>query len=505
MRSRRVSLFLAILLFMFTSLVSPVRADTGSSIGISVNNIVSTDSITTVNSNGIAMVPALEFARAIGGSFTFDSTSMTGTVKLSENELVFRLDNQVVRFNGKYIQAPVPMKILNCRFMVPADFVSRTLGLELYTNTRRNMLMVFGPVNGNLVYNVLPGDSLWAITQLFGVPISTIMQLNSLTSSMLYVGQKLVIKPIKPANPVVSAKIVNGATLRSGPGFGYAIVGYLAASAGISVTGKNGEWYKADTPKGSAYIYSSVVKVSQELSDNAADSTYFSNEIPVDTSNDSISYSQYTVQKGDTVWSIAEQWGIPYTELITANSMTSSSVLYPGQALKIPVHNIAVRSKSGPQYGEVLDWFREGQYVFPIGKTGKLIDLETGKSFMVRRTIGASHSDTETLTAQDTQTMKEIFGGSWTWNRRSFILEVDARQFAVSVAGMPHAGVDGVPFLQNVDGRSDNWGYGPNYDAIPGNDMDGHFDVYFLNSLKHVDNELDPGHQYSVMVAGGLR
>jgi len=70
---------------------------------------------------------------------------------------------------------------------------------------------------------------------------------------------------------------------------------------------------------------------------------------------------------------------------------------------------------------------------------------------------------------------------------------------------MPHAGVDGVTFLANVDNRSDNWGYGPNYDSIAGNGMDGHFDVYFVNCLRHVDNKLDPAHQYRVLMSGGLK
>lgn len=99
----------------------------------------------------------------------------------------------------------------------------------------------------------------------------------------------------------------------------------------------------------------------------------------------------------------------------------------------------------------------------------------------------------------------QSLGGSWTWNRRAFVLETNGRRPAVSVASMPHAGVDGGPFLQNVDNRSGGYGYDPNYDAISGNGMDGHFDMYFLNSQTHVDNTLDPARQYLVLLAGGLQ
>ena len=110
-----------------------------------------------------------------------------------------------------------------------------------------------------------------------------------------------------------------------------------------------------------------------------------------------------------------------------------------------------------------------------------MIDLETGRSFQIKRTTGASHADVETLTAEDTQVLKEIFGG-FNWNRRAAFLEVDGSRYAISISGMPHAGLDSQPYLANIPDRSDNWGYGPNYDAIKGNGMDGHFDLYFLNS-----------------------
>jgi peptidoglycan DL-endopeptidase CwlS len=48
-------------------------------------------------------------------------------------------------------------------------------------------------------------------------------------------------------------------------------------------------------------------------------------------------------------------------------------------------------------------------------------------------------------------------------------------------------------------------GYGPNYDRISGNGMDGHFDLYFLNCLRHKDNLMDSAHQYKVLTAAGLR
>ncbi len=498
---------IVLLLLVTVLIIFSVSVSADSSVtGIMVNNqLLQLNNFQPVVKDGVTLVPAKELAVALGGTFSYNADKMSGTIRIGENELSFKLDDSIASFDGRLITAPASMSIINDRFVVPAEFVSKQFGAQVYMNAAKGTLMIFKPIDGKIIYKVVSGDSLWKVSNLFGTTITTIKQLNNWTQDYIYVGQMLTVKNYIP-NPVQIPAVTSGsATLRTGAGFDAGIVGYLAKGVSITVTGKSGDWYKVITPKGNGYIYYTVTGITQDIVDNTPRSTYFDSQIPVDTSMDSVTYNQYTVQKGDNIWSISQKFGITDYDLAAANSMTRDAALYPGQILKIPVHNIPVKPTLGPQFGEVLDWFSEAQYLFPIGKIGKLIDMDTGKSFMVKRTIGSSHSDTETLTAQDTDIMKSIFGGSWTWNRKAFILECDGRHYAVSVAGMPHAGVDGAPFLANVDNRSDGWGTGPNYDQISGNGMDGHFDMFFLNSRRHVDNQFDSGHQYDVLVAGGLQ
>lgn len=212
------------------------------------------------------------------------------------------------------------------------------------------------------------------------------------------------------------------------------------------------------------------------------------------------SYSNYVISAGDNTWSISMKFGITQDDLLKANNLTANSVLYPGQTIKIPKVNVPVKSHYY-KYGEYLDWFTAAQYAFPIGAKATVIDYFSGKSFNIQRTIGSGHADCETLTAQDTAIMKDIFGGKWSWEDRPILLVVNGRQLAASIAGMPHAGLDAYAANINVDNRSDNYGYGPNYDYIKGNAMDGHFDVHFLGSLRHVDWQLDPTHQAMVKIA----
>jgi peptidoglycan hydrolase-like protein with peptidoglycan-binding domain len=150
---------------------------------------------------------------------------------------------------------------------------------------------------------------------------------------------------------------------------------------------------------------------------------------------------------------------------------------------------------------EMLDWWKDGNKVFSIGKTAKVTDVRTGKTFNIMRTYGSRHADCETLTLEDSKIMKEVWGGNWSWTRRPVILEVDGRRLAASMAAMPHAGVDSQPANKILNSRSQGYGRGYNLDKVKNNGMDGVFDVHFLNSKTHGTNRVDSNHQKAVKEA----
>jgi hypothetical protein len=169
------------------------------------------------------------------------------------------------------------------------------------------------------------------------------------------------------------------------------------------------------------------------------------------------------------------------TELLQVNKLPENAQLQIGQTLIIPVHHIPDTTVNSAKYGEYLDWFEASQYLFPINAVATVTDFETGKSFQVKRTIGASHSDTEPLTAADTAIIKDVWGGNFSWSVRPVIVEVNGRRIAASMTSMPHS-----------------------IEYITDNDFTGHFDIHFLNSLRHKDNAIDPDHQAAIKVAAGL-
>lgn len=493
-------LSLTLILVLVLSLVIPVMSYGVEGLSLSVDNQRASWEGSVKMYNGIVMLPIYDFAKTIGGNTSFDLSKLKETFNYNGNEIVFRLDSNVAVLNGRNVLMSAPLKIIDNRLVVPVDFFTKNL--NFYLLVQNSKYMIFTITNNTIAYKVVSGDTLWKLSVAFGTTMSDIMISNNLTSSSLYIGQALLIKKVYNNNPIDAYAAAN-ATLKSYASWSATDLGYITSGSSISVLGKSAYWYKVNTPKGQGYMYYTAVGINQAITDINPDSSYFNSNIPVDTSKDTLSYIDYTVVSGDNSWSVAEKFGLPSQEFLNANGFTTSTVLKIGQVVKVPVHNIAVKTASDNN-PELLDWFTEAQYVFPIGKIATVTDIQTGISFNVKRTIGSGHSDTETLTTDDTQKMQQIFGGT-TWNKRPFILSVDGRRIAISIAGMPHGGVDGVPFLQNVANRSDNYGYGPNYDAISGNGMDGHFDLYFLNGLRHVDNKLDSSHQKTVSIAAGLR
>ncbi|WP_058485830.1 peptidoglycan-binding domain-containing protein [Defluviitalea phaphyphila] len=147
-----------------------------------------------------------------------------------------------------------------------------------------------------------------------------------------------------------------------------------------------------------------------------------------------------------------------------------------------------------------IDWFNQVQYIFPRGMNAKVTDIKTGKSFMIKRTFGTNHADVETLTKEDTEIMKEIWG-EYSWERRAVVVEVDGHLIAGSMTAMPHAGVDNKPAIVIVDERSGGYGTGQNLDSVKNNGMDGHVDIHFLNSRTHGTNVVQKIHQDKVMEA----
>lgn len=153
-----------------------------------------------------------------------------------------------------------------------------------------------------------------------------------------------------------------------------------------------------------------------------------------------------------------------------------------------------------PAYYGSLDWFTKVRDIWQRGMNAVVTDVNTGKSFEVKRTYGTNHADVETLTQKDTNIMKEIWGG-FSWQRRAVVVRVGLYTLAGSMTAMPHAGIENKSEGAYVSGRSAGYGWGYNYDKVKGNGISGHMDIHFKNSRTHGTNVVQQIHQEMVQKA----
>lgn len=234
---------------------------------------------------------------------------------------------------------------------------------------------------------------------------------------------------------------------------------------------------------------------------NIGDTVYIPSSVTVSTSP-YVTYTTYTVKKSDTYWDIANNHGIPMSELLNANSLSENSTIYVGQTLTIPVHHVPVLSTPSSSCGEYLDWWEGAQYVIPVGAVFTVQDFYTGQTFTAKRTTGSGHADCEPLTASDTAKMNSIFSGQ-NWTSRPVLVIYNGRKIAASATSKLHAGNDSAAGGIWTSWRSDNYGAGYNFDWVKGNNADGVFDIHFLNSVRHNDGKVNSTHQKNIKIAAG--
>lgn len=150
------------------------------------------------------------------------------------------------------------------------------------------------------IYTVKKGDSLWKIANKYNTTVEKLKSANNLKTNTLSVGQKLVIPSISVSPEVSDTYIVQkGDSLWS-----------IANKFNMTVS----ELKNLNNLTNNLLSIGQVLKIK-------------------DSSNNG--KTTYTVQKGDSLWVIANKYGITTEELKSYNNLTSN-LLSIGQVLKIP-------------------------------------------------------------------------------------------------------------------------------------------------------------------------
>lgn len=164
------------------------------------------------------------------------------------------------------------------------------------------------------MYTVKKGDSLWNISKVYSTSVEEIKRINNLTSNTLYIGQVLRIPEMytKEEDMVVPSyinyKVVRGDTLYS-----------IARKYGVSV----------DTIVSDNALKNNTLTIGQNLKirvDGGVVEECFGEEYKPSTS--------YKVVRGDTLYSIARKFNVSVDYIKSKNNLTSNT-LSVGQILYI--------------------------------------------------------------------------------------------------------------------------------------------------------------------------
>ncbi len=187
-----------------------------------------------------------------------------------------------------------------------------------------------GATAANGYYTVKAGDTLYGISRKFGMSLSQLVSVNGISASSLIVpGQTLRVAGGETTSTVVKTTATTSRT----SGGNYLVqpgdtLYSIARRSGMSLN----SLLTLNGLSQSSVIYpGQSLSISQSDSRVATKSSYTAKPIASGVSTS----GTYTVQAGDTLYGIARRSGMSLNTLLSLNGLSQSSVIRPGQTLKL--------------------------------------------------------------------------------------------------------------------------------------------------------------------------
>ena len=218
------------------------------------------------------------------------------------------------------------------------------------------------PKNDTHTYTVQSGDSLWAIAQKFNTSVDHLKQLNGLTSNLIYVGQTLKVdgqasaQPAKAATPA-PAKTVAQPVRQQAPVAKASVASSTQKAAQVqSVTSSVATSKVAPAVTSSSATSSSSSSQQSVASSSSSQSSVASSVSSQSSSKQAIiaaNHVTYTVKSGDTLYIIAQKYGVSVASLREANPNLGNSLIV-GQSIIVnnPTKNPAAAASSSSQQAQ---------------------------------------------------------------------------------------------------------------------------------------------------------
>jgi LysM repeat protein len=188
-------------------------------------------------------------------------------------------------------------------------------------------------------YTIARGDTISAVAGRYGLDTYAVLKLNNLqANTIIYPGQKIKLTGSTAAAPA-SSKPAASASVTSAQASVYVVkpgdtLSAIAARHGVGLS----EVFKWNGLGMGSIIYpGQKVKVSGGSSTPAPSAPAApAPTAPSKPATAPASSGSYTIKSGDTLSGIAARNGVRLSDVLSANRLTMSSIIYPGQKLVIP-------------------------------------------------------------------------------------------------------------------------------------------------------------------------
>ncbi|MDT2706398.1 muramidase family protein [Enterococcus dispar] len=184
-------------------------------------------------------------------------------------------------------------------------------------------------------YTVQSGDSVWGVANKYGISMNTLISWNGIKNNFIYPGQRLVVR--NGSSSATTSKPAQSNTTKPNT---------ANTSKPATVSGQN-QYYTIQSGD-SVWSVANKYKISmdqfRQWNNIKNDFIYPGQKVIVKKGNTtqtataqntaSSSSKTYKVQSGDSVWGIANKFGITMDKLIQLNKI-QNNFIYPGQTLKV--------------------------------------------------------------------------------------------------------------------------------------------------------------------------
>lgn len=171
-----------------------------------------------------------------------------------------------------------------------------------------------------LTYTVQKGDTLYSISKKFDIPVLDIMKINNITSTVLQIGQVLKLFPQEEEDGIIVMPVYENYKVQKGDSL-YSIAQKFNTTV--------------DELKKDNNLTSNLLSIGQILKIKVGEEIFGVEECFGEGYSDlEKKYINYTVKKGDSLYSIARNYNTTVDSIMQLNNLKSTN-LSIGQVLKI--------------------------------------------------------------------------------------------------------------------------------------------------------------------------